>query len=177
MFKKLICITALSLTLTSSPEAYSSEECAIESLAFKPDSVFTGKLASKCNLSKFNNTDNLYLVKKNPLFDKYSLAMSIIEAILGNLYFNFRDTILEKCSSDEFIEYIRRRNENAVRNKITGCVLEQSLLNKWVLLGTSLLAIFSEIGGWYCTGVFLMPSTLLGNLRFINDICYALMHE
>lgn len=174
MFKKLICMTALSFALASSPEAYAAGKCGITNLVINSYGNFTGNVDPlKCNVSKFNNTKNLYLGNEDQAFNKFSLAIGIIENILGGLYPAFRDTILEKCGSNEFVEYIRRRSENAIRNKITKCIWEKCLLNKWVILGTSLLATLSFIGGWYGTALCLIPSAFLGNLRLVTDLCYV----
>jgi len=179
MFKELICMTALSLALASSPEAYSSMKCGVENYTIDNYGNFAGKVnLTKCNLSKFNDEKNLYLTWQSSVSEDLSFALNIASPLLTNVLCDaVRQLILNLCYNNcDCIKYIKSKSDSTIHNKITGNILEKILLSNWTTLFIGLCGPFSVIKGFVGTAVPLIPPLVLGGIRILNDFWYMVSY-
>ena len=185
MFKKLVYMTALSLALASSPDAYSSMKCKVENYTIDNYGNFAGKVdLKKCNVDDLNKDKNLYIIKENLGFKNYSTALNIITPILG-LYAPARQIISKYCATClnpnnsfyKLVNYIKYNTENSIRNKIMKNILITIAFSNTIAILTGLCSILSLIGNWPGITISLVPAIIINLYIIANDCYYAAKYK
>ena len=165
MFKKLVYITALSLALASSPDAYSAENyIASDSICINVSnkSIFNN---TNCTTNAVNNT----AIQSSSAYNNYSLVMNIMSPFLCDA---FCKIILKPFSCYECVKYIQHRSESKILN--INCTLEKILSSCWTEMAVSLCGLFSIKNGWVWLSSSAIPAILWFGLKCGNNIRYAI---
>lgn len=163
MFKKLLCMTALSFAFALSQEVSAAGKCIVSKCGSYNSSALICNDISKCAVNSLNSSEKYSIANYNPKIESSSNIINWI-ASSGSVYVSCR----LMCSNLYYLCY----PDNFVRNKIMKYSFEKILSSDFVSAGVTIMSLFSNIK--YLAGFANFPIAIISVSQFLPDVLYLL---